>query len=175
LAAGLQADSSLKGISGSSNSFLPFTLFNFEEYSQWQAAVLHRLESLETLIAILVLVLLMTTYSLYELIQHSGNKDSNLFRTLDLVVSIIFISELTLRLYCSAVINKGLVIFFSSSLNILDTLVVLLDIILLAIGTESGQAVSFAKSVFYLPSPLSTPLPPLDSPVLCLSQNNPSP
>lgn len=121
----------------------PFNLVNFEEYSQWQAAILQGLESLEALTIILVLVIFITIYTLYEVIYHS--QSSPFFRVIDLIVSSIFIAELVLRIYCSAIVHKGLTIFFSSSLNILDIFVVFLDVILLSIGTQIGQAVSFAK------------------------------
>jgi hypothetical protein len=98
-------------------------------------------------------VILATTYSLFEVIHNSNT--SKFFRVADFIVSIIFISELVLRIYCSAIVNKGLVVFLSSSLNVLDVVVVLLDVILLSIGTQTGQAVSFAK---YAPFPFPLPL-----------------
>jgi hypothetical protein len=119
-----------------------FDYFDLDFPTQWQAVVLERLESLETLTVILVLVILVTTYSLLEVIQ---NNSSHIFKTLDLIVSIIFITELALRMYCYAVVNKGLMTFFSYPLNILDVFVVSLDVVLLSIRGEIGQAESFAK------------------------------
>jgi hypothetical protein len=113
-------------------------------------------------------VILATTYSLFEVIHNSNT--SKFFRVADFIVSIIFISELVLRIYCSAIVNKGLVVFLSSSLNVLDVVVVLLDVILLSIGTQTGQAVSFAK---YAPLPIPSssphPVPARSIPALFLS------
>jgi hypothetical protein len=138
-----------------------FNRFKSDGYSpQWQAVVLERLESIETLTIILILVLFVTIYSLIEVIQ---NQSSSIFKILDLIVSIVFISELTLRMYCYAVVNKGLMSFFSYPLNVLDVFVVSIDIVLLSIRGEIGQAESFARSVPPLHLPTDPPLTELSA------------
>jgi hypothetical protein len=112
----------------------------------WEATVLGHMESVNALIVILMLVVGATIMSTLEFALNL--KYSEDIARIDFVVSMIFICELCVRMYCYAMVHHELNSFVKSPLNSLDIFVVLLDIVLLSLDTQFLQgATSFAKSL----------------------------
>lgn len=113
---------------------------------KWEEWCLNKLESVQALMLVLLLVILTTLYSTLQIILNL--ETSAKLAAMDFGVSMIFICELSCRMYLYAAVHKQLKSFVKQPLNSLDIFVVLLDIILLSLDTQFlGDAASFAKSL----------------------------
>jgi hypothetical protein len=116
---------------------------------KWEEWCLNRLESVQALILVLLLVIITTLYSTLQIVLNLKPNDE--LATMDFVVSMIFICELSVRMYLYAAVHKQLKSFVKQPLNALDIVVVVLDIVLLSLDAQFlGDAASFAKSLKYV-------------------------
>ena len=93
---------------------------------------------------ILSLVFVSALYSTLTVVLNLG--ESAPFATIDFIISLIFMLELSVRVYCYKAVNKSLYPFFKVPLNLVDVSVVLLDVVLLSLDSSLGGAARLAKS-----------------------------
>jgi hypothetical protein len=111
----------------------------------WQLSVLNFLESFRFLLVILSFVLLITVYFIIHLIFNW--KEDPIFYDFDFAISMIFITEILVRLYCYGVVNQGVAGFFSSPFHLLDISVMSIDVILIILSNELSRNHAFSKSL----------------------------
>ena len=106
----------------------------------WEYKLLEAMESVFGLVLILILVLVVVAVTLLKLRNVIKGSTSRF----DTIISAIFISELSLRLFCFVRVNQSIVNFFKNIFNVNDTLVVLFDIIMIGLGDNQNVA-SYAR------------------------------
>jgi hypothetical protein len=103
------------------------------------------LESLKVLIFVLCLIVITTTFTV---LGFFSEKNKLAYVAFDLFVSVFFVTELILRMSCYRIVKEEIASFFSSSLNILDVVIVVFDLVLLFLDPQFFQyAAKFAKAL----------------------------
>ena len=110
----------------------------------WQAQVLLQLESIRALLFILTLV---TFISLYFIVHIIANlKEDPIFYDIDFSISMVFISEVLLRMYCYGAVNKNMSAFFQSWYHVIDFSVMLFDVFLICLNSQLNTTKNFTHS-----------------------------
>jgi len=111
------------------------------EADRWQKITLDFLESLTSICIIVALVFAAISVAIYQEITKSTSFALKLF---DMVVTGIFIAEVTLKFYCFVDVKKNVTKFFSV-LNCIDIFVISIDILLYAMPNVGATGGSFVK------------------------------
>jgi hypothetical protein len=91
---------------------------------------------LTALYIVLVVVIAVCVISLLRLASIVA--DSFEYQVFDLVVSSVFILELSLRMFCFLKVHKNIFSFFKNIFNFNDFIVVIFDIIVISLGATTG-------------------------------------
>ena len=110
----------------------------------WQAKTLDFLESLFVLFLVVLLVVVAIGVTLAQTIT---GKEGSFYEIFDLVVMLIFCTELVLRYYCYVYVNKSYTSFFFNLLNCVDVVVVLIDLALLGVPSSSASGAEYSKGL----------------------------
>ena len=114
--------------------------------------ILEHMQSNKALFIVLSLVVTTTVLAIMQLtnsitFSHMG---LHAYYAFDLFVSAVFMADLVIRYTCLARIHSDLFAFFYDIFNVLDTLIVLMDIILLSIGGFDSNSFAFTKGLKYV-------------------------
>jgi sodium/hydrogen exchanger 10/11 len=109
--------------------------------SKKRRTLLKMLDSVLTICAILVLVIVACVWSIFT--EDTDNKEMTAYRVFEYVSTFIFTVELTVRLYCLGDFHS----FIADPYTVVDSLVVVLDLLLLLAGDVLGSAGSFTKGL----------------------------
>ena len=109
-----------------------------EDDLAWQKTTLDFLESLGVLVFVISLVIVAISVTIYQTVS---NADSPWYTFFDYVVIWIFFSEIVLRYYCYVFVHSNYTSFFSSALNVIDVVVVIIDLALIGLPEDSGGGV----------------------------------
>jgi sodium/hydrogen exchanger 10/11 len=103
--------------------------------------LLKKLDSVLTICAILVLVIVACVWSIFT--PDTDNTEMTAYRMFEYVSTFIFTVELTVRLYCLGDFHS----FIADPYTVIDSLVVMLDLLLMLAGDVLGNAGSFTKGL----------------------------
>jgi hypothetical protein len=96
-----------------------------DEESTWEEQFLDLVETPIFISFIVLLVMTTTLIAIFTLTQFSDTHNSELLADVDLSISIIFIAEITLRIYCTYVVYNDVLTFIINPYKLLDVSVVL--------------------------------------------------
>jgi hypothetical protein len=115
-----QTGSSTRSLSQASVSVAP-------EDITWEEHFLNHVESPVFICFIVILVIATTIIAVFNLIELPQGHDASLMTKADLVISIIFIVEISMRIYCTYVVYNDILTFLINPYKLLDVSVVCLS------------------------------------------------
>ncbi len=112
----------------------------------WQKRHYDFLESVPVMTAVLVLVLAAVAVTIYQVVENIDDADEYLY--FGIAVLTIFLYDFFMRMYCYWYVYQELMPFLRNPYNIIDTLVILIDVIFLSIPPDViGSTGGIAKSL----------------------------
>ena len=112
----------------------------------WQKRHYDFLESVPVMTAVLVLVLAAVAVTIYQVVENIDDADEYLY--FGIAVLTIFLYDFFMRMYCYWYVYQELMPFLRNPYNIIDTLVIIIDVIFLSIPPDViGSTGGIAKSL----------------------------
>jgi hypothetical protein len=119
-------------------------LLSSSQHRLWCRSLLEGVESTSYTLFVLFLVFFSTSVAILNAAGgRVADRDYSILMAVDLAVSLVFITELTLRLYSNYVVHEEVLSFLTNRYKLLDVVVVVLDISMLCYGSlslSSGSA-----------------------------------
>lgn len=111
--------------------------------------ILNHMQSNLALFVVLSLVITTTVLSLLVIADTVDftSLELRIYSIFDLFVSAVFMADLAIRYTCVTRINSDVKIFFFDIFNIIDTVIVAMDVVLLSIGGFGSASFAFTKGL----------------------------
>lgn len=111
----------------------------------WQKRTLEFMESIKVMMYVMCLVLVSVALSVYEVIVPTHTTVTSPLYLVGLIITFIFIVEVSLRAYCYVVTRDTLLSFLRMGFNQIDILVILIDLVFIGLPADVANGSKFAK------------------------------
>eukprot|EP01036_Dinobryon_divergens_P025774 gene25774-34355_t len=114
---------------------------NNENLQSWESRWLDVTETLTYMSTTIIIVFAAVAVAFLQLFLTNASSDTHgILHVLDLLTTAIFAADVSLRLFCYVRVNRRIFSFWSDVFNMIDTALVLVDMILLGIGGDNSYS-----------------------------------